>query len=203
MPRQVVGKCSSSGSWPSSAEAVIAAQRATRNHMSRKINESYTPSASLSTNLRHEDTAAESQSPRQSIYQRSYLRQIDHQQSERRAISPTSSTNSTSQNMYCTLTTSASSASLKTQNSYHSDQSSRPSTRSSVVCVRDYPTDDTPFPGWQLHFVQDGAHRFEPLRDPDEYLYARTFRRDKEKAFSWKNIKQVRVSKHSCYCPLR
>ena len=199
MPHQTIEKRSSSGSWPSpgvsSAEAVVAAQRASQSHMSHQIIDSSTVSASLTTTLPHRDIVAESYLPRQSIYQRTYSRrQTDYEPSQRRAVSSTSSTISSNHNIHRALTTSASIASFEMQTSFCSEQLSFASTKSSLVCVRDYPTEDTPLPGWQLHFVEDGADSFEPLREPDDYLYDRTLRRsDKGKTLSWKGIKKVRV----------
>lgn len=204
MPRRIAGKCSRIGSRPSSAEAIIAAQRATRSHIDNKISESHTPSPFLSIKLQQRDMATESQSPRQSIYQRTYPgRQIDYHPTQRSAVSPTSSTKSTNQNRHRTLTRSASIPSFETQTSCHSDQSSYLSTRSSLLYVLDCATEATPRPGWQAHFVKDGADSFEPLRDPDGYLYERTLRDDKRKALSWESIKKVRFFQDSCYCPLR
>src|SRR6202022_2200343 len=92
------------------------------------------------------------------------------------------------------LTPSASIASLQTQTSVRSEDCLRRSNRSSLLCIRAFPTKDAPLPGWQLHLVEDAADSFEPLQEPDRYLYCRTLRRsDKEKSLSWKCIKKVCV----------
>jgi hypothetical protein len=189
MPRQTL----------SSPEAVIAAQRASRKHMSRNSNDSPTTNAPLSSALQHEDITAELHSPRKSICQRAYLAgQIDYQLLQRLIESPNNSMISTSSNIHRTLTTSIPVTSFETQTSCCNGQSFMPSTRSSILCVRDYPTKDVPLPGWQLHLVEDEADTYEPLQDSDRYLYDKTLRgSDKEKVLSWKGIKQVGVTRHS------
>jgi hypothetical protein len=209
MPRQTVGECYSPGSWQSPgfshAEAVIAAQRVIRSHISRNIINCSSVSPSLTTASPHGDIVAESHSPRCSIYQRNNSRRrIDYRPSHRRVVSYTRSPRSTSPNVHRNITTSASIASFETQTSLCSEQSSLASTGSSLVCVRDFPTKDTPLPALQLHFVKDGADSYEPIQESDGYLHDWTLRRsNKGKAFSWKGIKKVRVSKQMCYCPSR
>jgi hypothetical protein len=178
----------------SRTDAVIAAQRAYQSHMTHDLMNSSTVGALLTTNLLLDrDIKAESHLLRQSIYQRNYSRrQIHYQPSQRQAISPTHSKISTNPSMNRTLTMSASITSFDTRTSSLSEQSSGMSTMPSLVCVRDFPTENMPLPGWQLHFLKDGADNYEPLREPDDYLYDQTLRRnDKGKALSWKSIQQV------------
>jgi hypothetical protein len=209
MPRQTVRECYSPGPWPSPGfshvEAVVAAQRVIRSHMSHNIINSSSVSPLLTIASPHRDIVAESHSPRRSIYQRNNSRRrIDYRPSHRRAVSHIRSPSSTSPNIHRTITTSASIASFEAQTSLCSEQSSLASTGSSLVCIRDFPTKDTPLPGLQLHFLKDGADSYEPIQESDGYLHDWTLRRrDKGKALSWKSIKKVRVSKQMCYCPWR
>lgn len=175
---------------PSVAQHRIEPQLLRRSHISDSINSSSTLSASLSNTSQPSDTVAKSHSPRQSIYQRTYTRrQVDYHDPQPCEVSPTG-TNSQVHRIH----TSASIASFETRTSAHSEESSRQSSRSNLVCVRDFPTKDMPLPVWQLHFVDDGANSYEPLRDPDDYLYNSTLRRShRAKALSWKSIKEVRV----------
>jgi len=178
-------------------DAVSAAQRASQNHMSRNSNDSPTTNAPLSSALQHKDITAQLRSPQESICQRVSLKRQIYQPSQRCTESPDSSMKSTNSNKHRTHTILASVTSFDVRTSCQNDQSSSLSPRSSILYVRDYPTKDMPLPGWQLYFVVDEAKTYEPLQDPDQYLYDKTLRRsDKEKVLLWKSIKHVGFPRH-------
>jgi hypothetical protein len=187
MPRQTAEAYSS--------EAVVAAQRAMRSHMSRSIKGKSSKGAVQTSTLlqRHRGIVAASQPLQYATIQESYLRRpIVHQTSQRYA---SSSPRSSIPSMHRSLTSSASIESVKTQASAQSEDCAHASNRSSLVYTRDFPTRDLPLPGCQLHFVEDRADSYELLQEPDRYLYSRTLRRvRKGKALSWKSITKVRVS---------
>jgi hypothetical protein len=187
MPRQTAEACSS--------EAVIAAQRAMRSHMSHRIKGKYSKGAVQTSTLlqRHRGVVAASQSIQYATIQESYLRRpIVYQTSQQYA---SRSSSSSIPSMHRSVTSSASIESVKTQASAQSEDCSHASNKSSLVYTRDFPTRDIPLPRWQLHFVEDGADSHELLQEPDRYLHSRTLRRGRKgKALSWKSITKVRAS---------
>ncbi len=185
MPSHALENCSGA--------AVIAAQRASGNHMSHMIHGSSSRNKSLK-NASQEDIMAHSLAPRKSIYQRSYSRRaIGIQTCLRRTTFPSSSTNCTSRDMPPSLTLVSYNASFDIQTSTSGEESSISSNRSSLVCIQDFPREDMPWPGWQILYVEDVADTYQPLKDPDEYLYVQKPQRSsKGMAFSWKGVKRVR-----------
>lgn len=142
---------------------------------------------------RHRSLTAASPSLQYATIRESYSRRSIAYRGSQRYDS--SSSNSSIPSMHRRLTSSASIESVKTQASDQSEDCSHTSNRSSLVYTRDFPTRDLPLPGWQLHFVEDGADSYELLQEPDRYLHSRTLGRGRKvKALSWKSITKVRES---------
>lgn len=180
-----------------SSETVIAAQRAYGRHIPQTLSDYSSPRALQTVTLLHPGADEDPHSPQYPVSQQPYsTKLIDYRLSQRCASSSTVSRISDIHNI---LATSTSIALLETQTSVRSDGSSPASNRSGLLCVRDFPTKDTPLPGWQFHVVEDQADSFEPIQEPDRYLHTRRLRRSaKEKALSWKAIIKVRSSNNLC-----